>query len=142
MRLLLSLVIAALAMANTSRLQAQGNDSTAVRQVVERYLHGLKFNDTTALRDAFWPEARLYYVTRDGKLGELTQQRWYASFAGNVGKEEQGDLRIAALEVTRDVASVKVVEDYPKSRYTDYLNLVRWQGRWWIVNKIYTSEPR
>ena len=122
--------------------QAPTSDTAAVRAVVERYLHGLKFNDTMALRDAFWPDAKLYYVGRDGQLAQWTQASWYASFAGSVGHEEQGDLRIAALEVTRDIASVKVVEDYPRSRYIDYLSLVRWQGRWRIVNKIYTSEPR
>ena len=126
----------------TMRSQNAGADTAAVRAVVERYLHGLKFNDTLALRDAFWPEARLYYVNREGQLAHWTQTSWYAGFAGSVGKEEQGDLRITALEVTRDIASVKVVEDYPRSRYTDYLSLVKWQGRWWIVNKIYTAEPR
>jgi len=121
---------------------ASSNDEQAVRAVVERYLHGLKFNDTTSLREAFRPDAKLYYVKPDGQLGEWTQAKWYASFAGNVGKEEQGDLRIAALEVTRDAASVKVVEDYPRSRYTDYLSLLKLGDRWWIVNKIYTAEKR
>jgi hypothetical protein len=59
----------------------------------------------------------------------LTQSEWYAGFAKSAGQEEQGDLRIAAIEVTRDIASVKVVEDYPGSRYTDYLSLVRFDGQ-------------
>ena len=118
------------------------SEEAAVRAVVEQYLHGLKFNDTTSLRAAFWPEARLFYVKADGQIGQWTQPSWYASFAGNVGHEEQGELRIAALEVTRDIATAKVVEDYPRSRYTDYLSLLRIQGRWWIVNKIYAAESR
>ena len=115
---------------------------SAVREVVHRYLHGLKFNDTVSLHAAFWPEARLYFVNRDGTLGELTQAKWYAMFAASAGKDEKGDLRIEDVEVTKDAASVKVVEDYPGSRYTDYLNLLRINGRWWIVNKIYTAEQR
>ena len=117
-------------------------DEAAVRAVVERYLHGLKFNDTSSLREAFWPEARLFYVKADSQLGQWTQASWYASFAGSVGHEEQGDLRIAALEVTRDIASAKIIEEYPRSRYIDYLSLLRIQGRWWIVNKIYTAERK
>jgi len=116
-------------------------DEPAVRAVVERYLHGLKFNDTTALREAFWPDAKLYYIRGDS-LAQWTQSSWYASFAGSVGHEEQGDLRIASLEVTRDIATAKIVEDYPKSRYTDYVSLLRIRGRWWIVNKVYTAERR
>jgi hypothetical protein len=121
---------------------ATPQSDSAVRAVVNRYLHGLKFNDTVSLHEAFWPEARLFFVNRQGKLGELTQSKWYAMFAASAGKEEKGDLRIASVEVTKDAASVKVVEDYPGSRYTDYLNLLRIDGRWWIVNKIYTVEQR
>ena len=116
-------------------------DEVQVRAVVEQYLHGLKFNDTTSFHNAFWPGAKLYFQGRNGTLGELSQATWYAMFAGSAGKEEEGTLRLTNLEVTRDIASAKVVEDYPKSRYTDYLSLVKIGGRWWIVNKIYTSEP-
>jgi hypothetical protein len=117
-------------------------DERAVQEVVTWYLHGLKFNDVESLRRAFWPEAKLFFVAREGHLGQLTQAEWYKGFAASAGKEEQGDLRIAALEVTRDIATVKVVEDYPGSRYTDYLSLVKFDGTWRIVNKVYTSERR
>lgn len=119
-----------------------GKDDAPVRAVVERYLHGLKFNDTTSFHSAFWPQALLLFVQRDGTLGQLSQAAWYKMFAGSAGKEEQGELRIASVDVTGDVASVKVVEVYPKSEYTDYLNLVRFGGEWRIVNKVYTSRPR
>ena len=118
------------------------SDEAAVRVVLERYLHGLKFNDTTSLREAFWPDARLFYIKADSQIGQWTQATWYASFAGNVGHEEPAELRIAALEVTQDIATAKVIEDYPRSRYTDYISRLRIRGRWWIVNKIYTAERR
>ena len=120
---------------------AQG-DAAAVRDVVESYLHGLRFNDVESLKQAFWPEARLFFVDRDGHLGQLTQARWYEGFAANAGHEEEGELRIASVTVTRDIASVTVVEEYPHSRYTDYLSLVKFDSGWRIVNKVYTSEPR
>ena len=118
------------------------SDVDPIRQVVEQYLHGLKFNDTTSLQRAFWPEARLFWVQADGQLGQLTQPQWYASFRGSVGKEEPGVLRLARIDQARDAASVKVIEEYPDSRYTDYLSLLRIQGRWWIVGKIYTVETK
>ncbi|MEP7327552.1 MAG: nuclear transport factor 2 family protein [Gemmatimonadota bacterium] len=124
-------------------LAAQQTEDAAVREVVSRYLHGLKFNDVESFRQAFMPDAKLYFVNRDGTLGQLSQADWYRGFAASAGKEEQGDLRIASVEITRDVATAKVVEDYPGtpgSRYTDYLNMVKFGGRWWIVNKVYTSE--
>jgi hypothetical protein len=145
-RLRLALLVLATSLLSAGALSGQTPaptaDETAVRAVVESYLHGLKFNDVPSLRKAFWSDAKLYFVNRDGHLGQLTQAEWYAGFAQSAGKEEPGDLRIAALEVTRDIASVKVVENYPGSRYTDYISLVRFDGRWQIVNKIYTAEKR
>ena len=117
-------------------------DSAAVRAVLDRYLHGLKFNDTTSLHEAFRPDARLFFVRKDGTLGELTQAAWYAALAPNLGHEEAGDLRVTSLDITSDAAAAKIVEDYPQSRYTDYVNLLRVNGRWWIVNKIFTAERR
>jgi uncharacterized protein (TIGR02246 family) len=122
--------------------QATSSDDAEVRRVVDRYLYGLKHNDITAFKEAFRPDAKLLFVKGDGTMGELTQEKWYEGFAPVAGKVEDGELRIASVEVTRDAASVKVVEEYPKSRYTDYLSLLKLQGRWWIVNKIYTSERK
>ena len=122
--------------------QTAKNDTAAVREVVERYLHGLKFNDTLSLGRAFWPEARLLFIKRDGTLGQLTQAEWYRGFAGSVGKEEPGDLRIVSVDIAGNAASVKVEEIYPKSVYIDYLNLLRIGPEWRIVNKIYTSHAR
>lgn len=135
-----AVAIAVVAPAKSSAQAARAD--SAVRAVVERYLHGLKFNDTVSLHEAFWPEARLFFIGRDGNMSELTQAKWYGMFARSAGKEEAGTLRITSVDVTNDAASVKVVEDYPGSRYTDYLNLLRIKGRWWIVNKIYTVERR
>ena len=64
-----------------------------MRAVVERYLHGLKFNNTKDFEAAFWPDARLMFVKKDGSIGQLTQQEWYKMFAGAEGKEEQGTSR-------------------------------------------------
>src|SRR5512140_3749666 len=65
-----------------------------VRTVVERYLHGLRFNDVESLRSAFTPDAKLMWVKRDGTMGQLSQADWYRSCTANAGKEEEGDLWI------------------------------------------------
>lgn len=117
-------------------------DEAPVRAVVERYFHGLRFNDVPSLQAAFWPEAKLFFLKRDGTIGQLTQAEWQKGFVANAGKEEEGTLTITSIDITDNAASVKVTETYPKSVYVDYLNLLRVQGEWRIVNKIYTSRPR
>ncbi|HXI21253.1 MAG TPA: nuclear transport factor 2 family protein, partial [Gemmatimonadales bacterium] len=110
-RLLVPLLLA-LPLPVTAQTTPDPGETAAVRSVVQAYLHGLRFNDADSLKRAFWPEAKLYFVKRDGTLGQLSQEDWYRGFAAHAGQEEEGELRIAALEVTRDIATVKVVEEY------------------------------
>jgi hypothetical protein len=119
-----------------------GVEEGLIRQTVETYLHGLKFNDVESFKKAFYPEAKLFFVKKDGTLGQLTQEQWYKGFAASAGKEEQGTLKIVALDRTETAASVKVFEDYPTSTYTDYISLLKFDGEWKIVNKIFVGEKK
>lgn len=121
---------------------AQTKPDAEVRKAVDAYLHGLKFNDVASLKVAFHPDAKLYWIKKDGAIGQLTQDEWYKGFAASAGKEEAGELSITAVDITGDIASVKVVENYATSRYTDYLSLLRTTGGWKIINKIYQAEKR
>src|SRR5262250_741655 len=96
-----------------STVPQKNAEEAAVRQTVETYLHGLKFNDVESFKKAFYPEAKLYFVKKDNQLGQLTQEDWYKGFAKVAGKEEQGELKISAVDISGNAASVKVEEDYP-----------------------------
>ena len=134
--------VVALALALVPRLEAQQPGEAAVRSVIERYMHGLKFNDVRDFQAAFRSDAKLMFVRRDGSFGQLSQEDWYKGFADVAGKEEQGEFRIVSVDITDNAASVKVMETYPKSVYVNYLSLLKLGSEWRIVNKIYTSHPR
>jgi len=76
------------------------------------------------------------------KLGQLTQEQWYKGFEKSAKKEEKGDLQIRSVDVTGKAASVKVVEIYEESTYTDYISLLRLADGWKTVNKIFVVEKR
>lgn len=125
------------------RTQAKNSgEEPAVRLTVETYLHGLKFNDVESLRKVFHPDAKLLFGRKNGELGALTQEQWYKGFAASAGKEEKGELRIAAMDITGTAAEVKVVEIYETSIYTDYISLLKLADGWKIVNKIFVTEKR
>jgi hypothetical protein len=123
-----------------ARASQADNEYQAVRETVEHYLYGLKHNDVEKLKLAFYPEAKLFFIRKDNQLGQLTQEQWYKGFAASAGQEEKGDLRITAVDITDNAASVKVEEFYDTAKYTDYLSLLKINGEWKIVNKIYTVE--
>jgi protease I len=120
----------------------QKSEEAAVRQAVEAYLHGLKFNDVGSLKKAFYPEAKLLWVKKDGSLGQLTQEQWYKGFEASAGKEEKGELKITSIDITGNAASAKVREEYPNSIYTDYVSLLKLGSEWKIVNKVYVAEAK
>jgi hypothetical protein len=50
--------------------------------------------------------------------------------------------RIESVDVTGNAAIAKVVLDYPQATLTDYFALLKIDGKWQIVNKIFHSEPK
>ena len=82
-------LMAILALATAASAE-QRTDEALVRQTVETYLHGLKFNDVPSFKKTFYPEAKLFFVKKDGTLGQLTQEQWYKGFAASAGKQEEG----------------------------------------------------
>jgi hypothetical protein len=120
----------------------QPSEDAIVRTTVETYLHGLKFNDVASFKKAFHPEAKLFFVKKDGSLGQLTQEQWYKGFEASTGKEEKGALTVVSVDITVNAASVKVREEYPDSTYTDYVALLKLGGEWKIVNKVYVAEHK
>jgi hypothetical protein len=126
--------------ARSTEAQAPADAEAEIRVVVNRYLHGIQFNDVNDFQAAFWPDAKLLFVKKDGSIGQLTQPEWYAMFASVAGKEEKGAFEVLAVDVTGNAASVKVKETYPTSIYVNYLNMLQLGGEWRIVNKIYASR--
>jgi hypothetical protein len=54
----------------------------------------------------------------------------------------QGDALIESVDVTGNAAVAKIVLDYPTTRLTDYFTLLKVDGEWKIMNKIFYAEPK
>ena len=52
----------------------------------------------------------------------------------------QAVTEIAGVDRTGDTAVVKTVLKFPEFQFTDYLSLLKIEGEWIIVNKIYTAD--
>ena len=47
-----------------------------------------------------------------------------------------------SIDVTGNAAVVKVVLDYPQTRFTDYMSMLKINGEWKIVNKTFYAQPK
>jgi Putative lumazine-binding len=134
----------ALLPAGAADLSARWADEAAIRQTVQYYFDGGKNRDSLTLRKAFHPDARMLFA-RDGKLvvvpiGEYITR--VGSESLKPGEVDSTERRVVSVDVVDDAAVAKLELKRPSAVLTDYMSLLKVDGRWLIVNKIFTRETR
>jgi hypothetical protein len=113
----------------------------AITAAVQLYFQGHATGDGEYFRKAFHPEAKLFWV-KDGALAQRTSAEFAAGAAGKPADDEARRARkILLLDYSADAAIAKVELDYPGGGFIDYLSLLKIDGRWQIVNKIFHRRP-
>ena len=112
-----------------------------IETVVKDYFQGYLTAEADQVGRAFHRDARLM-AADEGKLDRTDVPDWLKSLRS---RKEKGDVREAVTEIagvdrTGDAAVVKTVLRFPEFRFTDYLSLLKLDGAWKIVNKIYTVD--
>ena len=117
-----------------------GPDEQAIRRHVERYyFEGVRHSDTAAAHRAFHPVAVMYSI-RDGKLAERTIPDWLTAIAERAPKPPKpDDVRrlVVSVDITGTAAVAKTELIQPETVVTDYLSLLKLDGEWTIVGKIF-----
>lgn len=135
---------AALLAAGAADLSARWADEAAIRQTVQYYFDGGKNRDSLTLRKAFHPEARMLFA-REGKLvvvpiGEYITR--VGSESLKPGEVDSTERKVVSVDVMGDAAVAKLELKRPNAVLTDYMSLLKVDGRWLIVNKIFTRDMR
>ena len=117
-----------------------GAEFDAVVAVLHDYFEGLYRSDTQLLRRVFHPQA-LYACATDGTLLALGMGEYLPLVDKRPSPASRGDARaerILAIEFAGPVTALARVECVilPK-RFTDLLTLVRLDGRWQIIAKVF-----
>lgn len=142
----LFLLIIAITVAFTFNCVAQTNSAISERDAViipvENYFKGQATGDSAYMRKAFHPDAKIMGFS-DGKLTVIPIEQYYSFFKGKPADDEAKRKRtIESVEITGSAAIVKAVIDFPTVKYTDYLSLVKIDGEWKIVHRIFNPEPK
>ena len=137
---ILSLATTVLVFAITAVAQTPEKD--AVRVPLENYLKGHATGDGEFMRKAFHTEGNLIFI-RDGKYTTRSFADYIAGFTGKPAADEaQRKRSIESIDVAGNAASAKIILDYPATRFVDYMSLLKIDGEWKIVNKIFYAEPK
>jgi hypothetical protein len=135
---------AALVLAGAADLSARWADEAAIRQTVQYYFDGGKNRDSVTLRKAFHPEARMLFA-KDGQLAVVPIGEYIIRVTENKLKPGEVDSvkrQVVEVDVAGDAAIAKLELERPDAHVTDYMSLLKVDGRWLIVNKIFARETR
>jgi putative lumazine-binding protein len=141
--------IGALALACAAGLTAAVGRSTpdegTIRRHIERYyFEGVRRSDTATAHRAFHPVVTMYSV-RDGEFAQRSIPDWLAAIAERAPDPPAPDTvprRIVSVDVTGNAAMAKLELAYPEATFTDYMSLLKVNGKWIIVGKIFDRQPR
>ncbi len=118
------------------------SEEDGVRAALEHYLQGHATGQAEHFRQAFHPEAKLFWV-REGQLAQRTSADYIAGARGTPASDEADRRRwIESIDITGNAASAKIILDYPGVTFADYMSLLKVDGQWKIVNKIFYREPK
>jgi hypothetical protein len=123
-------------------INAQTAEKDAARVPLENYIKGHETGKAEYMRKAFHTEGNLIFV-REGNFMTRTFADYISGFSGKPAPDEANRKRsIEAIDVSGNAAVAKIILDYPTTRFVDYMSLLKINGDWKIVTKIFYAEPK
>lgn len=113
------------------------NEFESVMVLVRDYFDGLHHGEVSKLRAIFHPDA---YLKAPGLRRSL--EEWLSAVVSRPVPSQQGqpyNFKLLSIEIIKDQAMVKLECPLFDHFYVDFLSLLKENGRWLIVNKMYSD---
>ena len=116
------------------------NEQDVITKVVQHYIDGARSGKGADMKPAFHADATVFgYVGPDLFAGPI--ENLFAWNDDNGPATELKD-RIASIDVVGTVATVRLeLESWTGSRFTDLFTLLKVDGEWKIMNKVFHLHP-
>jgi hypothetical protein len=118
-------------------------EEAAVRETLSNYLDGGTYGDTVKMKKAFHKSASMKYI--DNKTGEFRDVP-IADFLNrgkaNAGKKSDRKTKIVYTTISGTAAQARLEIDGGTFYFHDYMNLLKIDGEWKIVSKIFWREDK
>lgn len=127
------------------QIQAQelSADEQALRATLADYMDGGTYGDTTRLIRAFHPSASMKSVDqRTGEYRDVPIRDFLERAKANAGKTAARQTRIVYIDMQGNAAQARVELEYPTFTFIDFFNLLKIDGQWKIVSKIFYRQEK
>ena len=121
------------------------NDHSAISACIATYLDGLYEGDADKIASVFQPTSALTYEER-GAIRIISRDEWLQAVRGRQSPLAQRlprhDQVLQIDQSAPGTAFVKLKCAVPPRYFTDYLSLLKIEGQWQIVQKVYAIDVR
>ena len=125
-------------------MDAQTDEATMIRETLQTYFDSMYKGDSAKVRESFHAHGSLSgYLPDSDEVSEFTQADFIALVDDHDAGEKSGarEDEIVSIDITGRVAAAKVRLRYLDIHFTDYLLLIKDDGRWQILNKVWHADP-
>ncbi|NAS12137.1 nuclear transport factor 2 family protein [Poritiphilus flavus] len=119
---------------------AQDTDREQIETTLNYYLEGGTNNDFETLKKAFHETATMKFMAKDG-YKEVNALEFFGSRM-KPGPAQDRTTKIESIDLMGNAAHAKLVIDYPSFSFIDYMNLLKVDGEWKIVGKIFYRKQK
>ncbi|AXT62661.1 nuclear transport factor 2 family protein [Aquimarina sp. AD10] len=132
------LIVIIIMTAVTTELKAQQTDLQHIEETVNYYLTGLVNNDAKTLTKAFHPTATMKWIGDDYK--EVNAIEGLTEGMDGTPHKEKITTRVVSVNIAGDAASAQLEIQFPTFTYIDFMHLLKVDGEWKIVSKIFYTR--
>ena len=120
-------------------------DEQAIRQAVQYYFDGSRNADSATMGKAFDASVAHMLFIRDNKLTDVPIPEFLARIArGHTAdfKPDSNERRVVSVDFAGNSGIAKLETVTADQRVIDYMALLKIDGQWKIVNKIFDRLPK
>ncbi len=110
-------------------------DQELMFQTLDYYIQGGTNGNRAQVAKAFHPGTYMKFV-KEGKLVDVPIQEYFEKFIQE-GVVQSRTVAIDGVDMTGNAGSAKLTIDYPTHQFVDFFNLLKLDGQWLIVSKIF-----
>jgi len=114
-------------------------DEALIKETLTKYIEGSTNGQPKLLKEAFYADLNLYYIKND-EIGVWSGKDYILDTKEGQPTGEKG--KIISIDYENDAAIAKVEISNPKndSVYVDYFMLLKKNGNWTIIHKMFTKK--
>ena len=129
-----------LTLMSSSFISMAQSETQLIEDTLNDYLEGTSKAKPDQVRKAFHPDLNLYSLDENKKLKIWKGSDYISGFEGKEASNRLG--KILSVDFENDIAMAKAEISYPNNPvvFIDYFMLLKIEGKWTIVHKMYTRK--